>query len=99
MYNIVNRVKNANKVVPIYNKPKNVDKSTNTEIIYSQIEIQRYIIQDIDNNINVINICRKYDKLPEYIAFVMLSNKYEINFIEQFTGLNSSQILLSYLKY
>lgn len=99
MYNIVNRVKNSNKVVPICNKSNMIDKTTNTEMIYSVFEIQKCILRDIDDKHNIVYICRKYDKLPEYIAFVMLSNKYEINFIEQFTGLNSSQILLSYLKY
>lgn len=99
MKTIVNRIKNINKVVPICNKSNMIDKTTNTEVIYSELEIQRFIDYDIHNQHDVLYICRKYDKIPEYIAFVMLTHKYEINFIQQFTGLDNTQILLSYLRY
>ena len=99
MKRIVNRIKNINKVVPIYNKSNMIDKATNTEMIYSEVEIQKCILRDIDDKHNIVYICRKYDKIPEYIAFVMLTHKHEINFIQQFTGLDITQILLSYLKY
>ena len=99
MQKLANRIKNVNRIVPVYTKSNMVDKSTNTEIIYSDIEMQRYIMCDIANSCDILQICRKYGKPPEYIAYVLLKNKYQINRIHEFTGLDSEHILRAYLKY
>lgn len=99
MLSVIRRIKNVNKIAPMDSKINMMDKATNTEIIYTEIELQRLIMYDIEHNYDVMYVCRKYGKPPEYIAYVLLSNKVEINRIELFTGLSTAKILLSYLQY